>query len=368
MYPLIRNALFRMDAERAHITTMRLLSLFPSAAHWLTVTPRPSPLLQQSLWGLNFSHPVGLAAGLDKDGVAVNALFDAGFSFVEVGTVTPKEQPGNDKPRLFRLIEDGALINRMGFNNHGEAALRKNLLKKRRIGTVGINFGKNKITANDRAADDYVELMETLYPLGDYIVINVSSPNTPGLRDLQTEHSLIPLVERVLAKRDELYRAHEDTVQPHRPPVLVKLSPDLSDSAVQSLGKSLAGIGVDGFIATNTTLDRPKLLSANKLQSGGLSGRPLAQRSTQVIRLLYQATQGAIPIIGSGGVFSAEDAYEKICAGASLLQIYTAFIYKGPPVIAEIVTELEALLAHNGFHHITEAVGSKAEDHVSPDI
>lgn len=360
MYLLIRNALFRMDPERAHTTTLRLLSLVPSAARWLAERPQPSPLLQQSLWGLSFSHPVGLAAGLDKDGVAVNALFDAGFSFIEVGTVTPKPQPGNDKPRLFRLIEDRALINRMGFNNQGEAALRRNLLKKRRLGIVGINFGKNKVTENYKAADDYVELMETLYPLGDYIVINVSSPNTPGLRDLQTETSLTPLVERVLSKRNELCAAHQDTLNPHRPPVLVKLSPDLSDSAVQSLGKSLADIGVDGFIATNTTLDRPQLQSSHRRENGGLSGRPLFHRSTEVIRVLYEATDGAVPIIGSGGIFSAEDAYEKICAGASLLQLYTAFIYKGPAVIAEIVTELEALLAHNGFHHISEAVGSKS--------
>jgi len=367
MYPLIRRMLFRLDPERAHAITFTLLARFPFFVRWLCHRVDDTSALKQEVWGMPFAHPVGLAAGLDKDGVAVNALLGCGFSFVEVGTVTPKPQPGNEKPRLFRLIEDEAIINRMGFNNAGATAMRRHLMKKRRQGIVGINFGKNKVTPNEDAVNDYLTLMDALYPVGDYAVINVSSPNTPGLRDLQAEQSLLPLVQQVLERRDKLVDSHRYSVQPHKPPVLVKLSPDLPDETLVSLAKKLQQLGIDGLIATNTTIERPTLQSARKTESGGLSGRPLGTRSTQVIRLLYAATGGTLPIIGGGGVFSAADAFEKIRAGASLVQIYTSFIFSGPGVVGDIVEGLNTLVRENGFSHISEAVGIDAETHKQTD-
>ncbi|MCL6625129.1 dihydroorotate dehydrogenase (quinone) [Alicyclobacillus shizuokensis] len=360
MYPLIRSVLFHMDPERAHRITLRTLSLFPGAARLFGRIGPATPHLSQTLWGLSFPHPIGLAAGLDKDGIAIDGLLACGFSFLEVGTVTPRPQPGNPKPRLFRLLEDEALINRMGFNNRGAAALRKHLSQRRRRGIVGVNCGRNKTTHNEWAAEDYLLVMETVYPLADYIVINVSSPNTPGLRDLQAEESLLPLVARVLAKRDELYQANTAMV-PHRPPVLVKLSPDLPDDTLVHIAQRLCKAGVDGLIATNTTVRREGLSSRHSHEQGGLSGKPLRTRSTQVIARLHLAIGDQTPIIGCGGVSTAQDAYEKICAGASLVQVYTAFIYHGPALVRSLVQELPSLLARDGFSHIREAVGSRAK-------
>lgn len=281
MYPFIRSILFQLDAERAHHLTLRWLSMFPSTAGWLNSSPQPAAMLKQRLFGLDFPHPVGLAAGLDKDGIAVDGLLAAGFSFVEVGTVTPRPQPGNPKPRLFRLRADEALINRMGFNNHGVTALQQNLLKRRRQGIVGVNLGKNKMTPNEQALTDYLEGMDVIFPLADYIVINVSSPNTPGLRDLQAASQLVPLIEAVCKRRDELAAgnanmpdqsglAYKSALGPgnapdHRPAVLVKLAPDLSDDALVALASDLPATGMDGFIATNTTLSR---------EGPRISGRP----------------------------------------------------------------------------------------------
>jgi dihydroorotate dehydrogenase len=360
MYPLLRQILFRLDPEQAHRLTIHTLARLPGISRLVTGPISASPAMQQTLWGLKFSHPIGLAAGLDKDGIAIDGLLACGFSFLEVGTVTPRPQPGNPRPRLFRLPEDEALINRMGFNNQGAAALRRNLLRRRRPGVIGVNCGRNKTTPNEQAAADYLEVMETVYPLADYIVINVSSPNTPGLRDLQAEEALIPLVRQVLDRRDALYQANT-ALAPHRPPVLVKLSPDLADEALVLLAERLAEAGVDGLIATNTTIRRDGLTAPARTESGGLSGRPLKSRSTEVIRLLYAALEGRVPIIGCGGVSSAADAYEKICAGASLVQIYSGFIYKGPRLIQEIIRGLENRLAEDGYAHIREAVGSKAQ-------
>ncbi|MCL6632395.1 MAG: dihydroorotate dehydrogenase (quinone) [Alicyclobacillus herbarius] len=359
MYSLLRRVLFRLDPELAHKITLHTLSLMPSVARLFASSPSPAPQLSQTLWGYKFSHPVGLAAGLDKDGIAIDGLLACGFSFLEVGTVTPRPQPGNAKPRLFRLREDEALINRMGFNNQGAASLRKNLLRRRRRGIIGVNCGRNKTTPNELAAEDYLLSMETVYPLADYIVINVSSPNTPGLRDLQAEESLLPLAETVLRKRDELYQA-SNALAAHRPPVLVKLSPDLADDALVQLAKRLTEIGIDGLIATNTTIRRDGLSSVHQSESGGLSGKPLRSRSTQVVSLLYQAIGQTVPIIGCGGVSSAFDAYEKICAGASLIQIYTGFIYQGPGLVRNIVEELPTLLERDGFDHLRQAVGCRS--------
>ncbi|MBX6353795.1 MAG: quinone-dependent dihydroorotate dehydrogenase [Thermoflavifilum sp.] len=361
MYGMLRPLLFRLDPERAHRLVVRGVSMGAPLATWWGRRLPDAPVLRQRLWDREFPHPVGLAAGLDKNGEAINAWLAMGFSFIEIGTVTPRPQPGNPKPRLFRLPEDEALINRMGFNNAGAAAVRRNLLARRRRGLVGVNLGKNKTTPNEAAASDYLAVLEAVHPLADYLVINVSSPNTPGLRDLQAESELIPLVRAVLERRDALHEVSLDRIQPHRPPVLVKLAPDLADDTLIRLAKALMDAGVDGLIATNTTIARPNLRSRHRDEPGGLSGRPLCARSTAVIRLLYRATEGRLPIIGSGGVMDADSAYEKILAGASLLQVYTGLIYRGPALIRDIVTGLEARLARDGFSHLRDAVGAGAQ-------
>lgn len=361
MYRFVRPILFRMSPERAHRLTLRTLSLFPAAARVAASGFTSPKSLSQTLWNHNFEHPVGLAAGLDKDGVAVNALLSCGFSAVEVGTVTPKPQPGNPRPRLFRLVDDEALVNRMGFNNQGAEALRKHLMRRNRPGFIGVNIGKNKVTPNEQAETDYVTLVNQLYTVSDYITVNVSSPNTPGLRDLQSETALVPLVQAVLQARDKQYQASQDRVVQHFVPVLVKLAPDLPDDALQSLAVRLMDLGVDGLIATNTTIERRGLSSPHQTESGGLSGKPVRERATEVVRILYKATDGKVPIIGCGGIFSAEDAYEKIRAGASLVQIYTALIYRGPAIVKEIVEGLDALLQRDGFASLRDAVGA---DHI----
>ncbi|MCF8566082.1 quinone-dependent dihydroorotate dehydrogenase [Alicyclobacillus tolerans] len=358
MYSLLRPLLFRLDPEFAHKLVLHSMALMPSLGRLASSSFDASPTLNQTLWNLKFPHPIGLAAGLDKDGIAIDGLLSCGFSFIEVGTVTPKPQPGNATPRLFRLLEDQALINRMGFNNQGAAKLAENVRRRRKRGVVGVNLGKNKTTPNEQAASDYLALLDALYPLPDYVVINVSSPNTPGLRDLQTEESLIPLAKSVLARRDEQYESYRDRVRPHKTPVLVKLAPDLTNEALSAVAQGLLDIGIDGFIATNTTLSREGISSAHSHESGGLSGKPLKKRSTEVIRILYQATRGRVPIVGSGGVFDADDAYEKVCAGANLVQVYTGFIYRGPQIVGSIVTGLEKRLRQDGFSSIQEAVGS----------
>ncbi len=358
MYRLLRSLLFRMSPESAHHLVLRTLSLAPGMVSVIAPKfPVPSSL-HQKLWNQSFPHPIGLAAGLDKDGIAVNGLLRCGFSFIEVGTVTPQPQPGNPRPRLFRLVEDDALVNRMGFNNKGANALIQHLMRRKLPGVVGVNIGKNKTTPNERAAEDYVQLIDKLYRIADYITVNVSSPNTPGLRDLQSEQALVPLVQAIKDERDRQFQAHKDKVRQHWVPILVKLAPDLSDDALESLAVRLVEVGVDGLIATNTTIRRDGLVSPLQAETGGLSGRPLQSRSTEVVSLLYKATGGAVPIIGCGGVFSAKDAYAKIRAGASLVQIYTSFVYKGPGVVKEIVEGLESLLKADGFSSIAEAVGA----------
>ncbi|WDL99332.1 quinone-dependent dihydroorotate dehydrogenase [Alicyclobacillus sp. ALC3] len=354
MYPLVRKLLFGLNAETAHELTLNALRRMPGAARLLSGPPHPPVNLRQTVCGRTFVHPIGLAAGLDKNAIALPAWFAVGFAFAEVGTVTPLAQPGNPRPRLFRLRDDEALINRMGFNNEGAAAMRRQLeswQRRRHAGVVGVNLGKNKATPNDEAVSDYLKLTEELGHFADYLVVNVSSPNTPGLRDLQTENSLVPLVRAVLTARDKLQ---------NHPPVFVKLAPDLADDALTELAQQLADVGVDGLIGTNTTIRRDSLTSMHSDETGGLSGRPLEQRSTTVIKLLYQATDGKLPIIGSGGVFSAADAYRKIRAGATLVQVYTGFIYKGPAIVREIVEGLPSLLERDGFSHVSEAVGVDA--------
>lgn len=286
--------------------------------------------------GLTFKNPLGLAAGLDKNGECIDAFGALGFGSVEIGTVTPRPQPGNDKPRLFRLVEAEGLINRMGFNNLGVDNLVENVKKAHFDGVLGINIGKNKDTLVEQGKDDYLICMEKVFPYAGYIAINISSPNTPGLRSLQYGDALDDLLAAIKNQQQRLSQKHHKYV-----PVAVKIAPDLSLEELIQVADSLVRHNIDGVIATNTTLDR-SLVQGMKYcdETGGLSGRPLQLKSTEIIRLLSQELQGRLPIIGVGGIDSVIAAREKIAAGASLIQIYSGFIFKGPPLVKEIVTHL----------------------------
>ncbi len=345
MYGLARTLLFRLDAERAHhlgITALKALK--PLAA---SLRPAPHPALRTRVANVDFPNPVGLAAGLDKNAEVVPGLFALGFGFVEIGTVTPRPQPGNPKPRLFRLPEHEALINRLGFNNDGMHAVARRLAALTwRPGPIGVNVGKNKDTPLEHAVDDYVAAAETLAPLGDYVVVNLSSPNTPGLRQLQEPEALERLlraVRRVVVGR----------------PLFLKIAPDLGDEAVDAVVDVARGNGVDGLICTNTTIARPFEHPLSK-EAGGLSGRPLRQRSTEVVRRAFRRAQGALPIIGVGGVFSVDDLWEKLSAGASLVQVYSGFIYTGPRLPAALCEGLVAKLAAAGLSSVSDVVGRDA--------
>ncbi|ULH16341.1 quinone-dependent dihydroorotate dehydrogenase [Deinococcus sp. KNUC1210] len=343
--------LFRLDAERAHHLTMRgaaLAGQLPGFSALLAgQLARPDPALTQTLWGQRFSSPLGLAAGLDKNAEAVPVFTALGFGFMEVGTVTPRPQPGNPLPRLFRLPEDAALINRMGFNNAGAPQMAQHL-RAGRHAPVWVNIGKNKDTPNEEAADDYLKAVAALHARADGFVINVSSPNTPGLRSLQAADELSRLVGAVLAE-----------VTARRPglPVLVKLSPDMEAGDFAASVSAVAEVGVSGLIVSNTTLSRDGLSSAARGEAGGLSGRPLEARSTALIAQSYRLSAGKLPLVGVGGIFSAQDAYRKIRAGASLVELYTALIYAGPTLPARINAGLKELLRRDGFTHVSEAVG-----------
>lgn len=365
LYSLLRPLLFALPAETAH----RLASgaLAPWQA-WLQRHPPPAPRrdprLAQTLWGLDFPTPLGLAAGFDKNGALPHVWAALGFGFVELGTVTALAQPGNPTPRLFRLPEAQALINRLGFNNAGAAAvaaaLGARLARHRPRVPLGLNLGKSKRTPLADAAADYVASLRALAPLADYVVVNVSSPNTPGLRDLQEEAQLAPLLAALRAEMDRLVAGGLT-----RRPLLVKLSPDLSDDALVALAEGARAHGVAGLIATNTTVARGALPAGHPLagEAGGLSGAPLRARATAVVRLLYRATGGTLPIIGVGGIASAADAYARIRAGASLLQAYTGFIYGGPGFATRVTAELSALLARDGLSHVGAAIGVDAARH-----
>ena len=293
-----------------------------------------------TVMGLQFPNRLGLAAGFDKNGDAVDALATLGFGFIEVGTITPMPQPGNAMPRLFRLPLASALINRMGFNNCGAVIAAKNLAYRSYRGVVGINIGKNADTPLATAADDYVSCLTMLYTRGDFFTVNISSPNTAGLRDLQRDKNLAIFLRRILAKREELAVTHN-----RKSPILVKLSPDLSDDEVYAIADTLAECGVDGVIACNTTKERSPSVSGSPFatEEGGLSGKPLAARATAVIAMLRERLPKSMAIIGVGGIFSAADATEKHQAGADLLQIYTGLIYQGPSLPAEIIKALSDL-------------------------
>jgi dihydroorotate dehydrogenase len=311
------------------------------------------PRLQARLGDLAFPNPVGLAAGFDKNATAVGAFAALGFGFIEIGTVTPRPQLGNPSPRLFRLPSDGAVINRMGFNNDGAAVVARRLRAAPRAVPIGVNIGKNAETPLDAAGDDYLQALEALYDVGDYVVINVSSPNTPGLRALQGGAKLHALLSGLQDHNRRMARARQ---RPPRP-LLVKIAPDLSEAELDDIVEVVQRVPLDGIIATNTTVGREGL-SRPVTEAGGLSGRPLRQRSTEVIRYLYARSQGRLPIIGAGGIFTAADAYDKIRAGASLLQLYTGLIFEGPCLAHRINRGLRRFLQRDGFASLADAVGS----------
>ena len=338
MYPLARQLLFRLDAEQAHSLSLKAIeAAYRSGLNPLLAT-RPAPLRTRA-FGVEFPNPVGCAAGLDKNGEHVDALMSLGFGFVEIGTTTPRPQAGNPKPRMFRLPEQQAVINRLGFNNTGVDALVRNVENARRNGILGINIGKNKDTPNDKAAEDYIYCMERVFALADYVTVNISSPNTTGLRDLQDEETLRRFIGELREVQEELGGVHG-----HRTPMLLKVSPDLSDPELDGMASVLNAARIDGVIVSNTTVDRNEVLGhRHGGEAGGLSGQPLYTRSTTVLRKLRLRLDDAIPLIGVGGILSGADAAGKIVAGAKLVQFYTGMVYRGPELIGECVSSIRRL-------------------------
>ncbi len=345
----------KMDAEDAHRMTIRALS----RNFGPNIKPVIDPALRVELCGKVFPNPVGLAAGFDKNAEVISPMLKLGFGFVEVGTVTLKPQDGNPRPRVFRDAKNEAVINRMGFPNEGVTAFKQNLskfmaVKPKPQGVLGLNIGMNKDQTNP--ADDYCNLIRTLGPMADYLTINISSPNTPGLRNLQEKEPLTELLTAVLEERRKSCGAYP-------PPVFVKLAPDLSDPQMADIANVLISLKIDGAILTNTTLFRPENLPEKfRSEKGGLSGGPLTDISTAAIRRFYELTGGKLPIIGAGGILSGFDAYAKIRAGASLVQLYSGLIFEGPGLIRQINLDLIDLLRSDGFSHITEAVGADHKD------
>lgn len=329
LYSLARTALFKLDPEVAHDIALKSLSaLGPGAALLGAGADRREA---KRVMGIDFPNPVGLAAGLDKNGEYIDALAALGFGFIEIGTVTPRPQLGNAKPRMFRLTDREAIINRLGFNNQGVEKLLRNVEKASFRGVLGINIGRNFDTPNERAADDYVACLEAVYGRATYVTVNVSSPNTKDLRELQSSAKLDELLGALMSRRASLARA-----EGRAKPLLVKVAPDLDEAQVESIAELAVKHAVDGLIATNTTVSREEVAGhRHAAELGGLSGRPLFTRSTDVLRKLAKALAGRVPVIGVGGILSGADARAKIDAGASLVQVYTGFIYRGPGLIAQ---------------------------------
>lgn len=354
LYPFAKPFIHALDPEKAHTLTIRMLK---AGITGLTHPPKRYSRLKTEVFGLQFDNPVGLAAGFDKDAEVMGGAQRMGFGFVEAGSVTPKPQPGNDKPRLFRLTADKAVINRFGFNNKGLDAFASRLErftppygKDRSV--VGANVGANK-DASDRTAD-YETCINRLYGLSDYFTVNISSPNTPGLRALQSRETLEDLVNRVLA-----VRARKVAEGAARIPVLVKIAPDLTEDDVGDIAAVALGSDIDGLIVSNTTIERPaSLKSHDKSETGGLSGRPLFEPSTKMLARMYEATGGKIPLVGVGGIASGADAYAKIRAGASLVQLYSALVFEGPGLVERVKRELNSLLKRDGFEAVADAVGA----------
>lgn len=334
-YTFVRPLLFNLDPETAHHVSLSGLSLL---ARLGPLNPLRTHLngSAREVMGIQFPNPVGLAAGLDKDGVCIDGLGALGFGFLEIGTVTPRPQPGNPKPRLFRVPEAEAIINRMGFNNGGADALIARVRAARYTGILGINIGKNKDTPVEAALEDYRFGLQTVYGDADYVTVNISSPNTPGLRSLQSGSQLESLIQGIMAERAQLAAKTGKVV-----PIAVKIAPDLAPDEIESIADCLVRFNVDAVIATNTTSSREGVMQwPHGEESGGLSGRPVRAASTRVVSTLSRCVQGRIPIIACGGIFSVDDALEKLDAGASLIQIYSGFIYRGPPLVRELVTGL----------------------------
>ncbi|WP_242138449.1 quinone-dependent dihydroorotate dehydrogenase [Sphingomonas sp. TREG-RG-20F-R18-01] len=340
LFPLLRPALFALDAEQAHGLTITLLARFPRTA------PKSAAILRTTIAGLDFANPLGLAAGVDKNGEAIDGFFGLGFGSVEIGTLTPLPQAGNPRPRLFRLVEDKAVINRMGFNNGGIHAALPRAAAARRRGVLGINVGANK-DAPDRIAD-YAHGVAAAAPIADYITVNISSPNTPGLRDLQHGRELTDL----LAAADEARRIGKT------PRLFLKVAPDLDPSAIDAIARAAIEHHVDALIVSNTTISRPDLRSANAGETGGLSGAPLAPLARQRLRDFRTATGSAMPLISAGGIDSADEAYARIRAGASLVQLYSALVFHGPGLAQRILRGLVDALQRDGFASVTAAVGA----------
>jgi dihydroorotate dehydrogenase len=334
-YPLVRHFLFKLDPEVVHELTIHQLA-------WMGGTPlevffrNKLPSRPIEVMGLKFDNPVGLAAGLDKDGDAIDAFGAMGFGFIEVGTVTPRPQSGNDKPRIFRVIPAQGIINRMGFNNKGVDNLIENVKKSHYKGILGINIGKNKDTPIENGKDDYLICMDKVYDYAGYIAVNISSPNTPNLRQLQYGEAFDDLLNSLKERQKELAEKHKKYV-----PLAVKIAPDLSPEELKQVAEALLRHKIDGVIATNTTLDREMIHDMpHAAETGGLSGRPLQNKSTEIIRQLHEYLKGQIPIIGVGGIDSAMAAREKMQAGAELVQIYSGFIYNGPDLVKNIVNNI----------------------------
>lgn len=356
LYLLLRFLLFRLDPETSHRLTFRWLRAWyalPGASALARVClMRRMPRVPVRIMGLELANPVGLAAGLDKNAECVGPFADMGFGFIELGTVTPRPQSGNPRPRLFRLTSVHALINRMGFNNVGMEMFIANLRYWKRFRPIGINIAKNKDTPNERALEDYVLVLRAVYPHADYVTVNISSPNTPGLRALQESEQLASLLAGLQLERSALATRYG-----HHVPIALKIAPDLDDAQIAEIAQLLLRHRFDAVIATNTTVARPNLeREPLAREAGGLSGRPLQNLSTEVIRKLYRHLQGRVPIIGVGGIENADDAWEKLVAGAEAVQIYTAFVYQGPSIVRKIVKGLADKVADSGSTTLAEAL------------
>ena len=350
---VIRPTLFKLDAERAHELGVKALEL--GLANGRKLNDEQRLFVKEAFgpvrrFGLEFTNPLGIAAGFDKNAIVVDRLASLGFGFVEVGTVTFQPQSGNPKPRIFRLPADKALINRLGFNNEGAAGIAERLTKSKKKNVVGVNIGRNKEVKNEDAIENYLKTFEIIYPVADYIAVNISSPNTPNLRQLQSSENLESLLSELQRRNLEL----------DAKPLLVKVSPDLETVEIESIVDVCLKARVSGIIATNTTVSRQGLDTADpeRFREGGLSGRPLAERSNRVIEEIYKNSKGKLLIVGVGGIFTAEDAFEKMSKGASLVQAYTGFIYSGPWFPVDVVYGLARIIKAKGFSHLDEVIGS----------
>lgn len=345
LFNLIRPAIFALDSETGHRLALNALKMLPRIA------PTCSGALSSQIAGLTFPNPVGVAAGFDKDAEVPDAMLGLGYGFTEVGSITPLAQSGNPKPRLFRLVEDRAVINRMGFNNGGaEAALARLEKRKERTGILGINIGANK-DSPDRMAD-FATMARIMAPYASYLAVNISSPNTPGLRALQDESALTDLLDGVIAARD-------DAAPQNAPPIFLKVAPDLETDDIDAIARIALDKNLGALIVSNTTVSRPELRSHHRDETGGLSGAPLRDLATQRVRDFRAATGGAIALVGVGGICNADDAWQRIKAGASLIQLYSAMVYEGPMLGAKIVRGLEQHMKREGFATVAEAVGSE---------